>query len=141
MTAVIRLQSDQFQLSRRRLLAAAGSAALVNLASTGTAHAGLVLTPRQTAGPFYPKSLPLDSDNDLVQVTGHQRQAAGTVTHVLGRVLDSDGRPLPDSKIEIWQCDSHGRYHYVDDRASPPLDLDFQGYGRTISAVDGSYAF
>ena len=41
----------------------------------------------------------------------------------------------------IWQCDSHGRYHYVDDRAAPPLDPDFQGYGTTVSAADGGYCF
>jgi protocatechuate 3,4-dioxygenase, beta subunit len=139
--AVIRLRSDQLQLSRRRLLAAAGSAALINFASMGIGHAALVPTPRQTAGPFYPKSLPVDSDNDLARVAGHERQASGTVTHVLGRVLDSDGRSVPGAKIEIWQCDSHGRYHNVDDHASPPIDPDFQGYGRTVSAADGSYAF
>ena len=29
----------------------------------------------------------------------------------------------------------------VDDHASPPIDPDFQGCGRTVSAADGSYAF
>jgi protocatechuate 3,4-dioxygenase beta subunit len=86
-------------------------------------------------------SLPLDSDNDLVRITGHERQASGTVTHIHGRILDSDGRPVSEARIEIWQCDSHGRYHYVDDRTSPPLDPDFQGYGRTVSAADGGYRF
>jgi protocatechuate 3,4-dioxygenase beta subunit len=133
--------SDQPRLSRRRLFAAIGSAALVGVASPPLGHAALLPTPRQTAGPFYPMSLPLDSDNDLVRITGHERQACGTVTHILGRILDSDGRPVPGARIEIWQCDSHGRYHYVDDRTSPPLDPDFQGYGSTVSAADGSYRF
>ena len=44
--AVIRRRSDQLQLSRRRLLAPAGSAALVNFASMGIGHAALVPTPR-----------------------------------------------------------------------------------------------
>jgi protocatechuate 3,4-dioxygenase beta subunit len=56
-------------------------------------------------------------------------------------VLDSNGRPVSQVRIEIWQCDSHGRYHYVDDRSSRPLDPDFQGYGTTSSGDDGGYHF
>ena len=63
------------------------------------------------------------------------------VTHVFGRVLDAEGSAVPHARIEIWQCDSHGRYHYVDDRSSPPVDADFQGYGSTISGTDGAYRF
>jgi protocatechuate 3,4-dioxygenase beta subunit len=85
--------------------------------------------------------LPLDADNDLVRIIGHKNAASGTVTHVFGRVLDAEGRAVPDARIEIWQCDSHGRYHYVDDRSSPPIDADFQGYGSTISGMDGAYRF
>jgi protocatechuate 3,4-dioxygenase, beta subunit len=134
--------SDQFRLSRRRLFASIGSTALVGVAwPPRLGHAALLPTPRQTAGPFYPTSLPLDSDNDLVRITGHERQASGTVSHILDRILDGDGRPVPEARIEIWQCDSHGRYHYVDDRASPPLDPNFQRYGTTVSAADGGYRF
>jgi protocatechuate 3,4-dioxygenase beta subunit len=46
-----------------------------------------------------------------------------------------------EARIEIWQCDSHDRYHYIDDRTSPPLDPDFQAYGSTVSAADSSYRF
>lgn len=127
--------------SRRDLLIAASSAiAGVGIPRRSPA-AILQPTPAQTAGPFYPKMLPLDSDNDLVRISGHTKQANGVVTHVLGRILDAAGRPLSNTLVEIWQCDSHGRYHYVEDRPSPPLDADFQGYGRTISAEDGSYRF
>lgn len=139
---VTRKPSDRLTLSRRRVLAAAtASSAIVGLSRQSLTLAALVPTPRQTQGPFYPKSLPLDPGNDLVRISGHERQASGTVTHILGRVLDNDGHPIPEASIEIWQCDSHGRYHYVDDRAAPPLDPDFKGYGRTVSAADGSYRF
>jgi Dioxygenase len=52
-----------------------------------------------------------DSDNDLVRVAGHAKSADGIVTHVGGRLLDRNGRSTRGARIEIWQCDAHGRYH------------------------------
>ena len=129
-------------IARRRMLEiAAGSAAVFSLGAGGRA-ATLPATPRQTAGPFYPLSIPADSDNDLVQVAGHNGTAKGTVTYVSGRVLDPDGRPLSGMRVEIWQCDTNGRYHYVrDDRADTPLDDNFQGYGQTVTDGAGGYRF
>ena len=51
----------------------------------------LTMTPEQTEGPFYPRILPVDSDNDLVQVRGWPARAMGTVLHLQGRVLDGSG--------------------------------------------------
>jgi len=129
-------------IARRRMLGiAAGSAAVFSLGGVGRAGA-LPPTPRQTAGPFYPLSIPADSDNDLVQVTGHNGTAKGTVSYVSGHILDSNGRPLPGARVEIWQCDTNGRYHYVrDNSADTPLDDNFQGYGRTITDQTGGYRF
>jgi protocatechuate 3,4-dioxygenase, beta subunit len=133
---------DALVLSRRRLLLASTSVAAASLTPWRHGHAAtLIPTPVQTAGPFYPKTLPLGADNDLVRIIGHKNAASGAVTHVIGRVLDAESRAVPNARIEIWQCDSHGRYHYVDDRSSPPIDADFQGYGTTISGSDGAYRF
>jgi protocatechuate 3,4-dioxygenase beta subunit len=107
-----------------------------------TAAAALPPTPAQTAGPFYPLTLPADSDNDLIHVAGRTGTAKGTVTYVSGRVLDPDGRAMSGARVEIWQCDANGRYHYVrDDRAGPPLDENFQGYGQTTTDATGGYRF
>jgi protocatechuate 3,4-dioxygenase, beta subunit len=126
------------RLARRGLLI--GAAALAGL-EPRAALAALLATPAQTPGPFYPKKLPLDADNDLVRIAGHTREAAGTITHLFGRVLDTDGRGIASARIEIWQCDSKGHYHHVDDGDARQLDPDFQGYGKTLSAGDGSYRF
>jgi hypothetical protein len=56
---------DQRGLSRRVVLATT-SMALVGIASPHLAIAALTPTPRQTAGPFYPKSLPLHPDNEIL---------------------------------------------------------------------------
>src|SRR5262245_13762737 len=89
------------------------------------AFAALGPTPRHTKGPFYPLTLPLDKDNDLVRMEGAERQALGTVTHVAGRVLDLNGRPMPGARVEIWQCDANGRYHHPGDRGLIPEDQGF----------------
>jgi len=87
-------------------------------------------------------SIPTDSDNDLVQIAGHKGAAQGTVAYVSGRVLDPNGRPLSGARVEIWQCDANGRYHYVrDDRADTAFDDNFQGYGQTVSDGSGAYRF
>ena len=99
-------------------------------------------TPRQTPGPFYPVSFPPDSDNDLVHVSGHPGAAKGSVTRIAGRLLDPDRRPVAAARVEIWQCDANGRYHYVrDGRVDRPRDEDFQGYGTTTTDAAGNYQF
>jgi protocatechuate 3,4-dioxygenase beta subunit len=102
--------------------------------------AGLLLTPEQTEGPFYPPELPTDRDADLVRVTGLDAQAQGRVTHILGRVLDRQGRAMPGITIEIWQCDANGRYLHPGDRGRSP-DPGFQGYGAVLADRDGGYRF
>ena len=112
-------------------------------AAAASAHAAspFVATPSQTAGPFYPASLPLDSDNDLVRVAGRENMAGGTISNVYGRVLDVGGRAIADARVEIWQCDANGRYHHPDDRNPAAPDENFQGFGSTRSDPDGRYRF
>ena len=126
----------------RRGIVSSASAAVALLPVRGLA-AGLVPTPRQTAGPFYPEVKPLDSDADLVHVAGQSGPAAGTITDVLGRILGLAGKPVTDALIEIWQCDAFGHYHHLLDaaRRGGSADPRFQGYGRTVSAADGGYRF
>ena len=126
------------RLGRRRLIAA--GLTLAALGSRPLGAAALTATPRQTPGPFYPATIPLDSDSDLVAVDGRPQPAAGQVTHVFGRVLDQAGRPLPGLRVEIWQCDAAGRYHHPRDRGGG-ADPNFQGYGQRTVGDDGAYRF
>ena len=129
-------------LGRRRFivsgLAGAGTLALPPVLR---AQAALVPTPAQTTGPFYPVTFPSDVDSDLVVLRGAEARAEGIVTHVIGRVLGLDGRPIPDATVEIWQCDARGRYLHPGDMGSRPRDSAFQGFGRALSGADGSYRF
>jgi len=99
-------------------------------------------TPAQTAGPFYPRTFPTDSDNDLLHIAGHSGVAHGVPTKITGRILDLNGRPVSGARVEIWQCDANGRYHYVrNDRTDQPRDDDFQGYGTATTDGTGGYEF
>lgn len=127
-------------MHRRLLLTRAAALAGGGLVP-GLALAALSPTPAQTEGPFYPPELPRDDDNDLVRVTGADAQALGQVTHIVGRVLDEAGRPLPGVLVEIWQCDANGRYLHPADRGRKSRDPRFQGYGRALTDASGGYAF
>lgn len=130
-------------LARRRLLlgTAGALAGLAALRPSLVLSATLPVTPRQTEGPFYPLEPPSETDADLVRLTGADAQALGEVTHVTGRVLDRQGRPLPGAVVEIWQCDANGRYLHPGDDRGKPRDPRFQGYGRSLADQGGSYRF
>ena len=132
------MASPHPRLSRRHLVLSAS--ALAGLHALPAGAAALMPTPRQTTGPFYPLELPLDADNDLVQIAGHPERAAGAILHLGGRVLDPDGRPVRGARLEIWQCDAFGVYHHPRDPRGP-ADPNFQGFGATTAAADGGYRF
>jgi protocatechuate 3,4-dioxygenase, beta subunit len=128
-------------LRRRELLLGASAVALATSLPTAMAQSsGLVVTPGQTEGPFYPVTFPADMDNDLVRVQGQQAQALGQVTHLSGRVLNKRGEPVRGAMVEIWQCDANGIYNHPRQPGLQRRDAAFQGYGRT-EAADGGYTF
>lgn len=129
-------------LSRRQMVIGGVAAATGLLVpGPGRTQQQAVPTPAQTEGPFYPTTLPADVDNDLVVLRGSDAKAEGTVSHIRGRVLALDGKPLAGARLEIWQCDAHGRYLHPNSGGSAPRDSAFQGFGRAVSAPDGSYGF
>jgi protocatechuate 3,4-dioxygenase beta subunit len=95
-------------------------------------------TPRQTEGPFYPVSLPRDSDFDLLR-NGSLGYARGQPTWVEGSVTDLQGKPVSGAQVEIWQCDDAGHYHHPGDGGK--ADPAFQGFGRVTVGADGRYRF
>ncbi len=101
----------------------------------------LAPTPSQSLGPFYPPRKPLDKDNDLAQVMGRPGRAKGDLLHIMGRVLDPDGRAIVGSRVEIWQANVYGRYDHPQDTRNAPLDPDFQGFGADTVGADGAYRF
>jgi protocatechuate 3,4-dioxygenase beta subunit len=85
--------------------------------------------------------------NDAVAPTYHDLTAqhdappAGQRIIIVGRVLDEDDRPLPNTLIEIWQANAAGRYAHSSDRWDAPLDPNFTGGGRALTDSEGRYTF
>jgi protocatechuate 3,4-dioxygenase beta subunit len=58
------------------------------------------------------------------------------------QVRDSAGRALDRATLEIWQCDTWGRYRHPRDGATPAdVDEGFQGYGEAATDRAGAAAF
>jgi protocatechuate 3,4-dioxygenase, beta subunit len=102
----------------------------------------LVIIPQtlsEITGPAYPYGRIEATDNDLT--VQHEGEPLGERIIVQGRVLDEDGRPIPNTLVEIWQANAAGRYmHRVDDHPAP-LDPNFSGAGRTLTDNEGRYRF
>ncbi len=123
-------------VSRRTTLAAL-------FAFVGWPARAAVPTPSQTEGPFYPRSGMRfdDIDNDLVKIAGAVKGAGGEVVHLSGRVLDRDGVPVANARVEIWQCDVNGRYLHTGDRGGKKRDAAFQGFGHDVTSDEGRFSF
>ena len=131
--------TKQFLLSRR------------NFAGIGLASAGLVmatgaravqtrpLTAESPMGPFFPLSVPSDSDADLTMIKGHSKRASGQVIEITGRVLDLKGNAIAGAKLDLWQANAAGRYAHPSDPATAPLDPDFQGFASIVSDAKGEW--
>ena len=93
----------------------------------------------ELTGPVYPYGRVDASDSDLTRQ--HPGEPLGERIIVQGRVLDEDGRPIPNTLVEVWQANAAGRYaHRVDDHPAP-LDPNFSGAGRTLTDDQGRYRF
>ena len=131
---------DHRLLPRRRILQSA--VAVAGLAAVAPARAAVPqFTPNQVMGPFYPVDKPLDQDADLTVIAGKDGRAEGQVLHLMGRVVDSTGQPIPGARIEIWQANTHGRYSHPADGNPAPLDPNFEGFGVQVTDAQGRYRF
>jgi protocatechuate 3,4-dioxygenase beta subunit len=72
---------------------------------------------------------------------GGKGEAQGQRIIVAGRLLDEDGKPIPRSLVELWQCNAAGRYLHDGDVHDAPLDPNFTGYGRLMTNDQGEYRF
>jgi protocatechuate 3,4-dioxygenase beta subunit len=93
----------------------------------------------EVTGPVYGHGEIGETDNDLTRQ--HADEPRGERIIVTGRVLDSNGHPVPRTLVEIWQANSAGRYVHAKDQHPAPLDPNFTGAGRTLTDENGAYRF
>jgi protocatechuate 3,4-dioxygenase beta subunit len=103
---------------------------LVYLPQTITEITGPVLGGELAAG---------EHDNDLT--VQHGGMPIGERIVVSGHVLDTEGKPLRNTLVEIWQANAAGRYRHRWDRWPAELDPNFSGAGRTVTDEEGRYRF
>ncbi len=78
-------------------------------------------------------------DGDLTRQHPGEPQGQRIIVH--GRVLDGDGRGVPNALVEVWQANAAGRYRHDGDRWPAPLDPNFSGAGRALTDAEGHYRF
>lgn len=99
----------------------------------------LVPTQTELTGPVLGHERVGELDHDLTHQ--HAGEPLGERIIVHGRVIEEDGRPVPDTLIELWQANAAGRYRHVIDRHDAPLDPNFTGVGRTMTDGEGRFRF
>jgi protocatechuate 3,4-dioxygenase, beta subunit len=93
----------------------------------------------ELTGPVLGDSRVSEGDNDLTAQHDGEPQGQRIVVH--GRLRESGGRAVPDSLIEVWQCNAAGRYRHAVDRHPAPLDPNFTGVGRCLTDAEGRFRF
>ena len=96
-------------------------------------------TMTELTGPVFGHDRLQAQDSDLTRQ--HSGEPLGERIIVAGRVLDEDGRPVPNTLLEIWQANAAGRYIHTRDQHPAPLDPNFTGAGRVVTDSEGRYRF
>ncbi len=81
------------------------------------------------------------SEDDANLLVQHEGEPIGERIKVSGYVYDTEGKPLRETLVEIWQANAAGRYLHSWDRWPAPLDPNFSGAGRCVTDERGHYEF
>jgi protocatechuate 3,4-dioxygenase, beta subunit len=95
----------------------------------------------EITGPVFTADELGPKDNDLILNYAKTGLPIGERIVVHGRVLDENGRPVPNALVEVWQANAGGRYRHKRDQYIAPLDENFGGCGRVLTDADGHYRF
>jgi protocatechuate 3,4-dioxygenase beta subunit len=93
----------------------------------------------EVTGPLLGEGRLRELDHDLTRQ--HAGEPLGQRINLSGRVLDGDGRPIPNTLVEIWQANAAGRYAHRVDNWPAPLDPNFTGVGRCVTDSEGRWKF
>ncbi len=134
--------AEYYQRDRRRHPAALTPNYKTSVArSPGRSLISLQQSVSEITGPVFGHNDIDPIDNDLIKNYAKAGDPVGERIIVHGRVLDEDGRPVPETLVEIWQANAGGRYRHKKDTYLAPIDPNFGGCGRTLTDENGSYFF
>lgn len=103
-------------------------------------------TPSQTIGPFFAYGLtPGQYGYKLADIAtprvGGLASTEGVRIRLEGQVYDGTGNPVDDAMLELWQCDSAGRYPGADPGTSSGTNTEFTGFARCGTGTDPEARF
>jgi protocatechuate 3,4-dioxygenase beta subunit len=93
----------------------------------------------RSPGPAFGRVPVKGTDADLTRQ--HAGDPLGERIIVRGNVVDSDGRPVRRTLVEVWQANAAGRYVDPVDTHPAPLDPNFTGAGRCLTDDAGGFEF
>lgn len=96
----------------------------------------LEATTSQTVGPFFSIGMSRLNQTELAGPG-----VSGKRITIEGRVIDGDGKPVPDAVLEVWQANSQGKYAHEEDKQDKPVDPGFTGFGRIPTDERGAFRF
>lgn len=102
----------------------------------------LILLPQrltELTGPVLGEDRLGELDHDLTRQ--HEGEPIGQRIIVHGHVREDDGRPVPNTLVEVWQANAGGRYRHRWDTWPSPIDPNFSGVGRCLTDGDGYFRF
>ncbi|MBR0646400.1 protocatechuate 3,4-dioxygenase subunit alpha [Plastoroseomonas hellenica] len=106
------------------------------------ADAPLPPTSQETIGPFFPRTLFREGDNDLTRVASDAAPTGrGEAILLRGQVTREGGFPCLNMILEAWQADAGGRFDHPLDPERHLADPDFLGWGRAWTDEDGQFEF
>ena len=76
---------------------------------------------------------------DISVFNGQMAMGERIIVH--GTITDEDGRPVPNTIVEVWQANAAGRYQHPGDQHDAPGDPNFGGKGRVYTDENGNYSF
>ena len=132
----------RFTMSRRQGITALAAAWLAGPAWADKQELAAALSPtsRDFEGPYRPLPGTAWGDSQLALETS--APSPGLPIRVGGRVVDTEGRPLPGLVVQLWQANATGRYNHPAETPGHGVpDPAFRGYGQTLTDATGCYAF
>ncbi len=80
-------------------------------------------------------------ENDLDRRSSMQASRWASASSSPAACIDENGRPVPNTLVEVWQANAAGRYLHARDQHDAPLDPNFTGAGRVLTDAEGRYRF
>ena len=80
-------------------------------------------TTSQTPGPYFSIGLEWLTIKELAGPG-----VSGERITLEGKVLDGEGKPVPDAVIEVWQANAQGKYNHPEDKQDKTIEPGFRGW-------------